>query len=88
MAWYLLVVTLLVSIVQNLILSPRLTIAAPVAPITAAEQFMAQGWSAWQRGAFEEAVRAWLEAARHHEQARQPRGQRGIHLARDNLLSQ
>ncbi len=75
MAWYLLVVTLLVSIVQNLILSPRLTIAAPVAPITAAEQFMAQGWSAWQRGAFEEAVRAWLEAARHHEQARQPRGQ-------------
>ena len=43
MAWHLLVVTLLVGIVQHFILSPGLTSAAPVAHITAAEQFMAQG---------------------------------------------
>src|SRR5262245_42092835 len=75
MAWHLLVVTLLIGIVQHFILSPGLTSAAPVAPITAAEQSMAQGRSAWQRGAFEEAVRAWLEATQRYEQARQPRGQ-------------
>jgi len=49
--------------------------AAPAAPTTAAQEFMAQGWSAWQRGAFEDAVRAWLAAAQHYEQARQPRAQ-------------
>ena len=75
MAWHWLLVTLLVGMLQNLILSPRLTIAAPAAHSTAAEQFMAQGWNAWQRGAFEEAVRAWLTAAEHYEQARQPLGQ-------------
>ncbi len=73
--WHLLVVTFLVGTVQNIILSPRLTSAAPVARITAAEQFMAQGWSAWQRGAFEEATRAWLAAVPHYEQARQPHAQ-------------
>jgi CHAT domain-containing protein len=36
---------------------------------------MAQGWSAWQRGAFEEAVHAWSAAAQRYEQARQPRAQ-------------
>jgi len=61
--------------VQNLILSPRLTSAAPAAHITVAEQFIAQGWSAWQRGAFEEAVRAWLAAVSRYEQAGQPHGQ-------------
>src|SRR5262245_55030162 len=74
LAWHLLVVTLLVGTVQNFILSPRLTGAAPVARTTA-EQFMAQGWSAWQRGAFEEAARAWLAAVPHYEQARQPHAQ-------------
>jgi len=36
---------------------------------------MAQGWSAWQRGAFEEAVRSWQDAAQRYAQAGQPRAQ-------------
>ena len=56
-------------------LFPHTAIAAPVAHTTAAQEFMAQGWSAWQRGAFEDAVRAWLAAAQRYEQARQPRAQ-------------
>ena len=36
---------------------------------------MAQGWSAWQRGAFEEAVRNWQDAAQRYAQAGQPRAQ-------------
>jgi tetratricopeptide (TPR) repeat protein len=40
-----------------------------------AEASMAQGWSAWQRGAFEEAVRSWLDAAQRYEHAGQPRDQ-------------
>ncbi len=36
---------------------------------------MAQGWSAWQRGAFEEAARSWQDAAQRYAQASQPRAQ-------------
>jgi CHAT domain-containing protein len=34
---------------------------------------MAQGWSAWQRGVFEEAARRWQDAAQQYAQAGQPR---------------
>jgi CHAT domain-containing protein len=36
---------------------------------------MAQGWGAWQRGAFETAVRYWQDAAQRYAQAGQPRAQ-------------
>jgi CHAT domain-containing protein len=36
---------------------------------------MAQGWSAWQRGAFAEAARSWQDAAQGYAQAGQPRAQ-------------
>jgi CHAT domain-containing protein/Tfp pilus assembly protein PilF len=73
MVWHPLVAALLFGLFYGLF--PHTAIAAPVAPTTAAQEFMAQGWSAWQRGAFEDAVRAWLAAAQHYEQARQPRAQ-------------
>ena len=70
-----LVATLLSGMVQSLILFSSLAMAAPAAHTAAAEQFMAQGWSAWQRGAFEEAVRSWQGAAQRYAQAGQPRVQ-------------
>ena len=73
MVWPPLVVALVFSMFHAL--CPHTAMAAPVAPTAAAQEFMAQGWSAWQRGAFEDAVRAWLAAAQHYEQARQPRAQ-------------
>jgi len=60
---------------HGFVLFPHTAIAAPVAHTTAAQEFMAQGWNAWQRGAFEDAVRAWLAAAQRYEQAGQPRAQ-------------
>ena len=73
MVWHPLVAALLFGLFYGLF--PHTAIAAPVAPTTAAQEFMTQGWSAWQRGAFEDAVHAWLAAAQHYEQARQPRAQ-------------
>ena len=75
MVWRVLVAALLCGMLQNLTLFPGLTVAAPIAHPTAAEPFMVQGWNAWQRGAFAEAVRAWLAAAQRYEHARQPQGQ-------------
>lgn len=49
--------------------------AAPPAGTTAVEQSMRAGWQAWQRGAFEAAVQAWLAAAQGYEQAGQPQSQ-------------
>ncbi len=75
MVRHVLVVALMVGMVHGIVWFPNLTIAAPAAHTTAAEQGMAQGWNASQRGAFAEAVRAWLAAADHYKQAGQPRGQ-------------
>ena len=75
MVWHPLVAALLFGMFHGFVVSPHAAIAAPVAPSTAAQEFMAQGWSAWQRGAFEDAVRAWLAAAQRYEQAGQPRAQ-------------
>src|SRR5215467_1604095 len=61
--------------VHGFVLFPHTAMAAPETPTTAAQEFMAQGWSAWQRGAFEEAVRSWQDAAQRYAQARQPRAQ-------------
>jgi hypothetical protein len=36
---------------------------------------MAQGWSTWRRGAFEEAVRSWQDAVQRYDQTGQPRAQ-------------
>src|SRR5205807_2454621 len=75
MVHHVLVAALMVGMVHSMVWFPSLTIAAPAAHTTAAEQGMAQGWNASRRGAFAEAVRAWLAAADHYKQARQPRGQ-------------
>jgi CHAT domain-containing protein len=53
----------------------HLASATPAAHVPAAETAMAQGWSAWQRGAFEEAVHSWQDAAQRYAQAGQPRAQ-------------
>lgn len=73
MVWYRCVALCLCGMF-HLALDPRLPVAASTAPVTAAEQFMAQGWQAWQRGALAEAVHAWLAAAQRYEHARQPQG--------------
>jgi CHAT domain-containing protein len=70
-----LVAALLWGIFHGLVAFPHPARAAPGAHTTAARERMAQGWSAWQRGAFEEAVHAWSAAAQRYEQARQPRAQ-------------
>ena len=75
MVWHLRVAALLCGMVYGFVLFPHSAIVASEAPTTTAQEFMAQGWSAWQRGAFEEAVRAWLAAAQRYEQAHQPRAQ-------------
>src|SRR5262245_61783014 len=81
MPWHPLVVAFLCGMFYGCVLFPHTATAAPETPTTAAQEFMAQGWSAWQRGAFEEAVRAWLAAAQRYEQAQQPR-------AHSNALTQ
>jgi CHAT domain-containing protein len=75
MAWSALVAALLFGIFRGFVGFPHLASATPAVHLTAAEASMAQGWSAWQRGAFEEAVRPWLDAAQSYEQAGQPRDQ-------------
>jgi tetratricopeptide (TPR) repeat protein len=75
MPWHPLVAALLFGMFHGCVLFLHTAIAVPEAPTMAAQKFMAQGWSAWQRGAFEEAVRAWLAAAQRYEQAQQPRAQ-------------
>lgn len=71
--WSALLVGLVV--LYSLTFAPGLTMAAPAAHTAAAEQSMAQGWSAWQQGAFAAASKAWLAAVQHYEHARQPRSQ-------------
>jgi hypothetical protein len=75
MRWSSLMAILLFGMFHGFVLFPHSAIAAPAAHATAAEESMGQGWSAWQRGAFEEAVQAWLAAAQRYEQAHQWRHQ-------------
>ena len=75
MKWSALVAALLVCVVYNDMAFSPLVMAAPKAHLTSGEQAMAQGWQAWQRGAFAEAVRAWLAAADYYARARQPQAQ-------------
>ena len=70
-----LVPALLFGIFSSFVMIPHTAIATPVAHTPVAQKHMEQGWSAWQRGAFEEAVQAWLAAAQRYEQAQQPRAQ-------------
>ena len=70
-----LVPALLFGIFYSFVMLPYTAIATPVAHTPVAQKHMEQGWSAWQRGAFEEAVQAWLAAAQRYEQAQQPRAQ-------------
>src|SRR5215475_14598757 len=76
-------VALLVCVVYNDMAFSPLIMAAPRAHPTTGEQDMAQGWQAWQRGAFAEAVRAWLAAADYYARTRQPQAQSAAltHLA-------
>src|ERR671937_362290 len=75
MAWFALVAALAFGIFRGFVGPPHLASAAPAGPVPTAEASMAQGWSAWQRGAFEEAARSWQEAAQRYAQAHQPRAQ-------------
>jgi CHAT domain-containing protein len=75
MAWCALVVALMFGMAHGFVGLSHLASAAPAAHVPAAETAMAQGWSAWQRGAFEEAVRSWQDAAQRYAQAGQPRAQ-------------
>ena len=70
-----LVPALLFGIFSSFVMIPCTAIATPAAHTPVAQKHMEQGWSAWQRGAFEEAVQAWLAAAQRYEQAQQPRAQ-------------
>jgi CHAT domain-containing protein/Tfp pilus assembly protein PilF len=75
MAWCALVVALMFGMAHGFVGLSHLASAAPAAHVPAAETAMAQGWSAWQRGAFEEAVRSWQDAAQRYAQAGQQRAQ-------------
>src|SRR5262249_44643593 len=75
MAWCPLVVALMFGMFHGFVGLSHLASAAPAAHVPAAETAMAQGWSAWQRGAFEEAVRSWQDAAQRYAQAGQQRAQ-------------
>jgi tetratricopeptide (TPR) repeat protein len=75
MVRFALVAALVLGMFQSGVGLPYLASAAPAGPGLAAETSMAQGWSAWQRGAFEEAVRSWLDAALRYAQTAQPRTQ-------------
>src|SRR5215831_3815868 len=71
MPWHPLVAALLFSMFHGCVLFLHPAIAVPEASPMAAQEFMAEGWSAWQRGTFEEAVRMWLAAAQRYEHAQQ-----------------
>jgi CHAT domain-containing protein len=75
MVWFALVAALVSGMFHGFVGLPHLASAAPAGHVSAAEASMAQGWSAWQRGAFEEAVRSWQDAAQRYAQAGQPRAQ-------------
>lgn len=75
MAWFALVAAFMFGIFHGFVGLPHLASAAPAGPVPAAEASMAQGWSAWQRGAFEEAVHNWQDATQRYAQAGQPRAQ-------------
>ena len=75
MAWFALVVAVAFGLCHGSVGLLHLAGAAPAGQMPAAETSMAQGWSAWQRGAFEEAARSWQDAAQHYAQAGQPRAQ-------------
>jgi CHAT domain-containing protein len=75
MAWFALVAALAFGMCHGVVGLPHLASAAPAGPVPAAETSMAQGWSAWQRGAFDEAVRSWQDAAQRYAQAGEPRAQ-------------
>jgi CHAT domain-containing protein len=75
MAWFALVVALGFGLFHGSAGLSHLAGAVPAGQMPAAETSMAQGWSAWQRGAFEEAVRSWQDAAQRYAQAGQPRTQ-------------
>ena len=75
MARFALVVAVAFGLCHGFVGLPHLAGAAPAGQIPAAETVMAQGWSAWQRGAFEEAARSWQDAAQRYAQAGQPRAQ-------------
>jgi tetratricopeptide (TPR) repeat protein len=75
MVWFALIAALAFAMFHGFVGLPHLASAAPAGPVPAAETSMAQGWSAWQRGAFEEAVRSWQDAAQRYAQAGQPRAQ-------------
>ena len=75
MAWFALIAALAFGMFHGFVGLPHLASAVPAGPVPAAETSMAQGWSAWQRGAFEEAVRNWQDAAQRYAQAGQPRAQ-------------
>jgi CHAT domain-containing protein len=75
MAWFAFVAAFMFGMFQGFVGLPHLASAAPAGHMPAAETAMAQGWSAWQRGAFEEAVQSWQDAAQRYAQAGQPRAQ-------------
>jgi CHAT domain-containing protein len=75
MAWFALVAALAFGMCHGVVGLSHLASAAPAGPVPAAETSMAQGWSAWQRGAFEEAVRSWQDTAQLYAQAGEPRAQ-------------
>ena len=83
MRWSALVAALLVCVIHNYMVFSPPAMAAPGAHPTTGEQNMAQGRLAWQRGAFAEAVRAWLAAVDYYARARQPQAQSAAltHLA-------
>ena len=56
------------------VLIPSMTTSAS-APRSPADEVMAQGTQAFQRGAYEDALGKWKEAARQYEATRQPRQQ-------------
>jgi CHAT domain-containing protein len=75
MAWFALVVAIAFGLCHGSVGLLHLAGAAPAGQMPAVEASMAQGWSAWQRGAFAEAAHSWQDAAQGYAQAGQPRAQ-------------
>ena len=75
MTWFALVAALAFGMCHGVVGLPHLASAAPAGTVPAAETSMAQGWSAWQRGAFDEAVRSWQDDTQCYAQAGEPRAQ-------------